>query len=120
LTKDFGHFHVVVLVPFLSAFSLRSHVALVLLPGLQVSRSRWAHGGEAGDTDFLVTFQAPAPQYSLAALIQGVAGAVSHHLLEQASDCPHVVHQSVEFGELSLRQLWPAFRSTGNSAEGKK
>jgi hypothetical protein len=52
---------------------------------------------------------APAPKYCLAALIQGVAVAVSHHLIEQALDCPYIGHQSVELRKLSLRQLLPAF-----------
>ena len=49
-----------------------------------------------------------APKYPLATLIQGVAAAVLHHLLEQAPDCSYSVHQNIEFSELSLRQLLPA------------
>jgi len=50
-----------------------------------------------------------ASKYSPAALVQGIAVAVSHHLLEHASDYPYVVEQSVELGELSSRQVLPAF-----------
>jgi hypothetical protein len=56
-------------------------------------------------------------EYSLAALIQRLAVALPHHLLEQASDRSYIVHQSVEFRQLSSRQLLPAFRSPGNFSE---
>jgi len=48
-----------------------------------LSRSKW---------DRLRRIPTLAVKYPLAALIQRFAAAVLHHLLEQVSDCPYVVH----------------------------
>jgi hypothetical protein len=73
-----------------------------------LSRSKW---------DRLRGIRALALKYPLTALIQRPALAVAHHLLEQASDCAYVVHQSIKFPELSLRQLLPTFRGTSDLSE---
>ena len=52
---------------------------------------------------------ATASKYPLSTLLQGVAAAVLHHLFQQASYCLNPTHQTVEFRELSPRQLLPAF-----------
>lgn len=65
-----------------------------------LSRNKW---------DRLRRIPTLALKYPLTALIERLAVAVAHDLLEQASDGAYVVHQSIKFPELSLRQLLPTF-----------
>src|SRR5215469_494374 len=43
-----------------------------------------------------------APKYALATLIQGVAVAFPHQLLEQGTHCFYPIHQRIQFRKLSL------------------
>jgi hypothetical protein len=53
-------------------------------------------------------------------LIQGVASALSHQLLEQASDCSYSLHQTIQLRKLFLGESSPAFRSASDVAETKE
>jgi hypothetical protein len=50
-------------------------------------------------------------------LIQTLAAAALHHFLQQTPHCFYPIHQTVEFRELSSRQLLPAFGSPSDVAE---
>jgi hypothetical protein len=60
------------------------------------------------------------PEYSLAALIQRLAAAISHHLFQQAPDRLYPVRQIVEFRELSSGQLPPTLRSPRGIPEAEE
>jgi hypothetical protein len=53
-------------------------------------------------------------------LIQGVASALRHHLLEHASHCFYSIHQMIQLRKLSLGERSPAFRRAGDVAETKE
>ena len=58
-----------------------------------------------------------ALKYALATLIQSVASALSHQLLEHASDRFYSIHQIIQVGKLSLGERSPAFRGASDLAE---
>src|SRR4030081_473194 len=59
-------------------------------------------------------------KYALATLIQGVASALRHQLLEHASHCFYSIHQMIQLRKLSLGERSPAFRSASDIAETKE
>ena len=61
-----------------------------------------------------------ALKYALATLIQGVASALRHQLLEHASHCFYSIHQIIQLRNLSLGERSPAFRGTSDIAETKE
>src|ERR1700730_5285367 len=61
-----------------------------------------------------------ALKYALATLIQGVASALRHQLLEHASYCFYSIHQIIQLRKLSLGERSPAFRSASDLAETKE
>jgi hypothetical protein len=61
-----------------------------------------------------------ALKYVLTTLIQGVASALRHHLLEHASHCFYSIHQMIQLRKLSLGERSPAFRGAGDVAETKE
>jgi hypothetical protein len=60
------------------------------------------------------------PKYTLAALIQRLAAAISHHFFQQAPDRLYPARQIVKFRELSSRQLPPTLRSPGGMPEAEE
>jgi len=60
------------------------------------------------------------PKYALATLIQGVAPAFRHQLLEHASHGFYSIHQMVQLRKLSLGERPPAFRGASDLAETKE
>ena len=58
-----------------------------------------------------------ALKYALATLIQGVASALRHQLLEHASHCLYSIHQIIQLRKLSLGERSPAFRGASDIAE---
>src|SRR6266567_3977563 len=61
-----------------------------------------------------------APKYALATLIQGVALALCHQLVEHASHCFYSIHQMIQLRKLFLGERSPAFRRASNVAETKE
>src|SRR5438105_3337853 len=61
-----------------------------------------------------------ALKYALATLIQGVASALRHQLLEHASHCSYSIHQIIQLRKLSFRERSPAFRRASDVAETKE
>jgi len=59
-------------------------------------------------------------KYALATLIQGVASALRHQLLEHASHCFYSIHQIIQLRKLFLGERSPAFRSSSDIAETKE
>jgi hypothetical protein len=59
-------------------------------------------------------------KYALATLIQGVALAFRHQLLEHTSHCLYSIHQIIQLRKLSLGERSPAFRSASDVAEAKE
>ena len=59
-------------------------------------------------------------EYALATLIQGVASALRHQLLEHTSHCFYSIHQIIQLRKLSLGERSPAFRSASDVAETKE
>jgi len=58
-----------------------------------------------------------ALKYALATLIQGIASALRHQLLEHASHCLYSIHQIIQLRKLSLGERSPAFRGASDIAE---
>src|SRR6266576_3603406 len=61
-----------------------------------------------------------ALKYALATLIQGVASALRHHHLEQASHGFYSIHQMIQLRKLFLGERSPAFRCASDIAETKE
>src|SRR2546430_16330881 len=61
-----------------------------------------------------------AREYALATLIQGVASALRHQLLEHASHCFYAIHQIIQLRNLSLGERSPAFRGASDIPETKE
>ena len=61
-----------------------------------------------------------ALKYALATLIQGVASALRHQLLEHTSHGSYSIHQMIQLRKLSLGERSPAFRRASDIAETKK
>jgi hypothetical protein len=61
-----------------------------------------------------------ALKYALATLIQGVASALRHQLLEHATHCSYSIHQVIQLRKLSLGERSPAFRRESHGAETKE
>jgi hypothetical protein len=61
-----------------------------------------------------------ALEYPFAALIQGLASALRHQLVEHSSHRFYTVHQLIQLRELSLAERSPARRSAGDLAETKE
>jgi hypothetical protein len=59
-------------------------------------------------------------KYTLATLIQGVASALGHQLVEHASHCFYSIHQIIQLRKLSLGERSPAFRGASDVAETKE
>ena len=59
-------------------------------------------------------------KYALATLIQGVASALRHQLLDHASHRFYSIHQIIQLGKLSLGERSPAFRRANDVAEAKE
>jgi hypothetical protein len=59
-------------------------------------------------------------KYALATLIQGVASALRHQLVEHTSHCFYSIHQMIQLGKLSLGEGSPAFRRASDIAETKE
>jgi hypothetical protein len=59
-------------------------------------------------------------KYALATLIQGVASALRHQLLEHTSHGFYSIHQMIQLRKLSLGERSPAFRSASDVAETKE
>jgi hypothetical protein len=59
-------------------------------------------------------------KYALATLIQGVASALRHELLEHASHGFYSIHQMIQLRKLSLGERSPAFRRASGIAETKE
>ena len=61
-----------------------------------------------------------ALKYALATLIQGVASALRHQLLEHASHGFYSIHQMIQLRKLSLGERSPAFRRASDVTETKE
>jgi hypothetical protein len=61
-----------------------------------------------------------ALKYALATLIQGVASALRHQLVEHASHGFYSIHQIIQLCKLSLGERSPAFRRASDVAETKE
>ena len=59
-------------------------------------------------------------KYTLATLIQGVASALRHQLVEHASHCFYSIHQIIQLRKLSFGERSPAFRGASDVAETKE
>src|SRR5260370_40599698 len=59
-------------------------------------------------------------KYALPTLIQGVASALRHQLLEHTSHCFYSIHQIIQLRKLFLGERSPAFRSACDIAETKE
>src|ERR1700704_4219903 len=61
-----------------------------------------------------------ALKYTLATLIQGVASALRHQLVEHASHYFYSIHQMIQLRKLSLGERSPAFRRASDVPETKE